>query len=179
MDGVIADFVGAALRVHNATNLYSRGTSLGKFEIEELLGQTPQEFWGRLDRDPEFWYQLRPTRDASAIVEFAEDLVGREHVAILTSPAQSEHCIPGKRKFIADHFPQFNRRIITCPSATKCFVAGPQRILIDDRESNVDAFRVMGGIGVLVPREWNRLHRKSPQFVLRSMEEQLREVGVL
>jgi len=179
MDGVIADFVGAALRTHNAIGLYEKGRAQNCDDIAKLLGISQKDFWGKLDEDPQFWYSLRPTHDAEQLVEFAEDLVGREHVAILTSPAQSEHCVPGKRAFIARHFPQFSQRIIFCPSATKCFVAGPQRVLVDDKESNVEEFRRAGGIGVLVPREWNRLYRKSPQFVLRSMEEQLREVGVL
>ena len=40
----------------------------------------------------------------------------------------------------------------------KHLLAGPNRILIDDNDRNIEAFRAAGGIGILFPQPWNANH---------------------
>ncbi len=156
MDGVIADFIGAALVLHGRPELYTLASSKGVWDTEKLLGITAKEFWEPLN-GAEFWSKLPKTPEADGIVALVEAAVGKENVAILTAPASSENCIPGKYKWIRRHFPQFSKRIIF--ASCKEFMASPERILIDDRDSNVDAFNYAGGKGLLLARDWNQDHK--------------------
>ncbi len=82
---------------------------------------------------------------------------------MLTSPSSSMYCIPGKRDWIRRHYPQFNKRIIF--GSAKQFIAGPAKLLIDDKDSNIVEFEKHGGIGIRVPRLWNSKHNLSNQVI--------------
>lgn len=50
--------------------------------------------------------------------------------------------------------PSYSRRLIL--TNRKEVFSGPGRALIDDRDENVEGWEKAGGIGVLVPRPWNK-----------------------
>lgn len=153
MDGVLADFVGGIARAHGRPDPYTSKSSFGVFDIERLWGMTSKEFWFPAD-SLEFWAGLSPTPEAFPLVSLCQSLVGRHNIAILTSPSSSVQCIPGKRQWIDRYFPQYASRMIF--GSAKQFLAAPHRILIDDRDSNVDSFIMAGGPAILLPRLWNR-----------------------
>jgi hypothetical protein len=49
------------------------------------------------------------------------------------------------------------RVLIANGHTAKASVAGPGKILIDDKNENIDEWEAAGGIGILYPRPWNRL----------------------
>ena len=152
MDGVLADFVGGVHRVHGRPNCYDNPSNLGRFDIEACWGVSAEEFWEPTDTF-EFWNGLDKMPDADAFVDFVCGEFLTSNVAVLTAPSKACACFTGKRAWIERYYPQFKRRIIY--GTAKDFLAGPNRILIDDRDRNVEEFAEHGGIGILVPRPWN------------------------
>lgn len=158
MDGVLTDFVGGISRAHNRPNPYEQGQGLGIFQIEQVWGITPSEGWAPTN-SYEFWYNLEYTPEADMIVALATEKVGAKNVAILTAPSQFEGCVNAKRASITRRYPFLAKRMIF--TAAKEFVAAPGKLLIDDKDSNIDKWREQGGVGILVPRLWNRYYLKA------------------
>ena len=91
--------------------------------------------------------------DADEILRMAVDAVGWDQICVLTSPSKYPHCVPGKRAWISKHYPKLTRQILF--GSCKHFIAGPNKLLIDDKDSNVKEFHGAGGASILVPRPWN------------------------
>lgn len=155
MDGVLSDFVGAACRVHELT-CYDKPEHIGRFDMEKIWGMTLEQFW-RPTNDWHFWAELEKTAEADTIVELATKTFGEKNIAILTSPSLDPSCVPAKRHWVKKYYPQFAKNMIF--SYGKGMLADPGRVLIDDRDRNVEDFNAAGGFGVLVPRLWNVRHR--------------------
>jgi 5'(3')-deoxyribonucleotidase len=157
MDGVLADFVGGVSAAHKLQSPYENenlGISrFGVFDMEKLWGMSAEKFWEPTNNSG-FWAFLSETPEAVQLVRLVNDIFGQENIAILTSPSQHEGCFKGKKEWIRKHFPQFNKNIIF--GSAKEFMASPDRVLVDDRDKNIDGFEAAGGHGVLVPRAWNR-----------------------
>lgn len=175
MDGVIVDFVGAALRIHGAEDLYTRPSSLGCFDIEKLLGISTSAFWAGVDRDSGFWGSLQKTPEADAIVAAAVETVGWENIGVLTAPALADSCLIGKRSWLRVHYPRLVDRVTF--ARDKGWYASPNHLLIDDKNENVDGFRASGGIAILLPRPWNRNHKFAGDSVS-CLKEELSDYGV-
>jgi len=157
-DGVVADLLKLALQIHGRPDLYQEDISKGVWDAEKLMGISASQFWKPLDTE-DFWVKLEKTPDADQIVEVAVKLVGEDNVAILTAPSDSPYCIPGKREWVKRNYPFLSKRMIF--GSCKEFCASPNRLLIDDRDRNVESFAAAGGLAALVPRPWNKLHRLS------------------
>jgi len=154
MDGVLDDFVGAACREH-VRPCYDKPEHYGIFDMEKIWGITPKAFWSKLDVDAyKFWRRLEKTPEADEIVQLAIDTFGVENVAILTAAAMHPMCAAAKRDWIREYYPQFEKRIIYAQA--KGFVGGPKKVLIDDRDRNIEDWEAAGGVGILVPRLWNK-----------------------
>ncbi len=161
MDGVISDFVFGFFMAHQCDSVY-RGNpkSLGIFDIEKIMGITLEEFWAPIKRmGPNFWVNLPKTPEADEIVDVVCREFGPENVCILTNPSQGVGAEDGKREWIKKYYPQFSKRIIF--GEAKEFLAGPDKLLIDDRDRNIDDFVRFGGEGILIPRLWNRRYQVS------------------
>lgn len=155
MDGVLADFVGAACRAHNRPWPYDDPKNLGTFEIEPAWGITPREFWKPIDAlGMGFWEGLEKTEESDRIVKLAIALYGITNVCVLTSPSEDPGCVPGKRAWLKKHYPELGKNVLF--GSAKHFVSGKDRLLIDDRDKNIEDFEAYGGTGILVPRPWNR-----------------------
>ncbi len=164
MDGVLFDFMAAIAKIHGRPIPYDTPRAMGVWDIEKLWGITPEEFWAPVAlKSLEFWSNVPKTPEADQIVKYVTEEFGNENVAILTSPSMDAGCIPGKRYCIQKYFPQFKDRIIF--GSAKEFLAGPGRVLIDDRDRNVDDFVAAGGYGIIIPRPWNRDHAFTPAVV--------------
>jgi 5'(3')-deoxyribonucleotidase len=151
MDGVLVDFVNGSLRHHGLTlDPYP----VGKWNFVLDLDITEKEFFQSLGKS--FWEHLDWMPDGKEILAMVLRNFRPEDVCLLTSPCDTEGCIDGKRAWIAKHMPDFSRRVLF--GSAKEFVAGPQRILIDDSDSNCEKFVKAGGNSVLVPRIWNKDH---------------------
>lgn len=158
MDGVLADFVGGICQVHNRPSPYEDPRAYNEFDIEKLWGMTPEEFWVPVAK-PGFWIGLKKTDEADDIVDLACKYFGPKNVAILTAPANDPGCVPEKKEWIAKYYPQLKANILY--GSAKRFLAGPDRLLIDDRDKNVANFRDAGGSAILLPRLWNADYDKA------------------
>lgn len=155
-DGIIADFVGQSCLTLKRDYPYRTPEAMGCWEIEKLFGLTAREFWKAIDSSETFWSAMPKTPDADELVQLAIDLVGVANVGIATAAHLTPNVILGKRKWIAKYYPRFSDRIII--GRAKEFMGGPNRLLIDDKDSNCEAFRKAGGHAILVPRHWNSAH---------------------
>ena len=151
MDGVLADFVGGALAAHKSC-LHTLQIS---WNFQYQIGfaeETEHEFWKPFNFD--FWSKLKRHEDGFTLLKKCEELIGKENIALLTSPSNNEDCIDGKRSWVKSHLPDYKRRVFT--GSDKHMLAAENKILIDDHDKNCDKFEKFGGWSVIVPRSWNR-----------------------
>lgn len=175
MDGVIADFVGGALRLTNSADPYVQEHNKGKFDVFSLLSppMTETQFWSKTNYD--FWRTLQKTKEADELVGLLTASFGGDAICVLTKPGPTFGCHDAKRDWLREHFPSLSDRLL-CASA-KHFCAHPSSILIDDNESNVRNFASAGGHAILFPRPWNSFHSQSFDPVA-EMKKQLKFTGV-
>jgi hypothetical protein len=147
IDGVLADFVRGSFRRHGV----SLPIAVVRWDFDQQLGIEPAAFWGAFDR--EFWATLDPMPDGFALLRAAERMLPAEQVGLLTSAAGQPGCVDGKRDWVARHLPDYLPRMFT--GTAKHLVAGPGKVLVDDRTENADGFFTAGGKSLLVPRPWN------------------------
>jgi hypothetical protein len=116
---------------------------------------TASEFWDSITHD--VWSTAPLSDECPLILQFAEDLVGRGNVCLLTSPTRDPQSLAGKLVWIQRFMPTWlHRKYLVGPC--KWFCARPDTLLIDDADHNVEEFREAGGQGILVPRPWNTHH---------------------
>lgn len=147
LDGVLVDFARGALQYHNSDLEYS---SLD-WDFDKKLGLTPEQFWEPLDYN--FWANLEWTAEGKGILELVEAKFG-DKVAILTAPPKTPGAVQGKLDWISRELPRYRRR--TMVGTNKQLFAASTKVLVDDRDENIESFEDAGGLGVLVPRPWNR-----------------------
>lgn len=130
LDGVVADFESHA----HSQNKYHQVT--GKLDREALDHQ---------------WWSTIPVFDGARAFYAALQKIGP--VKFLTGPMLHSGCHSGKAEWIqsfdAERGKWALRDLIICPSTDKHFLAGPNRILIDDRKNNIADWRLAGGIAIL------------------------------
>ena len=103
--------------------------------------------WNELDYD--WWAKMPPAPGAR---EFFNEAKKLGEVRFLTAPVLSEDCFAGKaawvRKFVPEEGKSALKRLIMASSKDKYYLAAADRILVDDRKENVDAWTKAGGIGI-------------------------------
>ncbi len=153
MDGVIADFNRGIHAIHNKPDIYDLPKSRGIWHPETLWGDmTREEMWAPVHADSHnFWAELHKTKEADAIIQMLEGVFGS--IAILTTPSSDPGCVSGKLEWIKKNFPQYENKVIFAES--KYLISGKDRILVDDKDSNIREWETAGGEGILVPRPWN------------------------
>jgi hypothetical protein len=149
MDGVLADFMGGAHKAHGRE--YDVATyPKGCWEIADHWQMPVDEFWAGIHAVRYFWELLDFYPWMNELLTLAAEH-GSE-VKLLTSPARSPFCYSGKRAW-CDQFIPKGIELIICKS--KHLIAGPNRLLIDDGDHNVDPWRKHGGQAILFPQPWN------------------------
>ncbi len=155
IDGVLTNFVGAALARHNRR---FEELAPGEWHFNKALGLTETAFWAQLG-GADFWANMDWLPDGRAILGAAECSFGAENVSLLTSPSQDSACWQGKAQWVAKHLPQYNRRLTV--SACKTVFGGAGKVLVDDSEDNCEKWDRAGGEAILVPRFWNAGHAQA------------------
>ncbi len=151
MDGVLCDLHDSLLKHHNISDPYYNPDNLGKYGLTRVMNMHYLEIFKGLHRS--FWANLKPTPWMKELVQFCEE---NFECFILTAPSNNNECLAGKREWIGKHMPKFASRFLI--GAPKYACAGPNKVLVDDKESNIDRFIEYGGHGVLVPQPWNKLY---------------------
>ena len=163
MDGIIADFVTSACKLHKLDNPYLKPEYQGVYGIETIFGMTPAQFWEPIDY--KFWRNLGKMPDADCIVQVAIDRFGKKNVCILSSPCRTRRgeCIDGKSDWIDEYYPELRSNILF--GSAKRFCASKDAFLIDDLDYNVETFVENGGNAWLYPRPWNSDYKHQITYV--------------
>jgi len=164
MDGVLVNFMDGAHRAHGRTYVESEYPA-GLWEIADHWAITPDEFWAKIHADPDFWHQLTPYAWCDEVLDLARTVA--KQVKIATSPAKSPYCFSGKRIWWERFIPR-DVELIICKS--KHLLAAPGRLLIDDADHNVDAWRNANGSAVLFPQRWNTAIHNNPSAINSPLE---------
>jgi len=147
MDGVLCDFVSAAMRVHGREFVASEWPK-GEWDIAKVLGISVGEFWRKINNTDGFWVMLdRYPWSSSLYLE----LWAMDKVVIATAPSRCPSSYSGKRIWL-------DKRSIDSHvmfGSSKHLMAAPGRILIDDGQHNIDAWKAAGGQAILFPQPWN------------------------
>ena len=100
-----------------------------------------EDLWKKIDAEgTDWWANLNLNPWTKKLVEEMEKL---GTVYILTSPGSCVSAPSGKMKWIEKHFPDLITKFICVKDKWIC--AGKNRILIDDSEKKIEAFREHGG----------------------------------
>jgi hypothetical protein len=150
MDGVFVDFDEGVRQRYNAHWWYPTEWAIPY----KKLGTTFDKFWEDLN-DEYFWAYLPWKDDGKRIVSLVEPFKPTILTASLLPQASA-----GKLQWLSREYPDTmnDKRVLIANGHTaKAAVAGPGKILIDDKNENVDEWVAAGGYGILMPRPWNRL----------------------
>lgn len=153
MDGVITDFMGAAMKHYNIPQdtVFTKGVWDTTPKMAEIKGITVNQFWRGLTVD--FWAKMPRTQFAGLMLQITKEYFGT-NVCLLTSPAD-EISAHGKMLWIKEYLPEFYRDGRFCLNRNKRFLASKDALLIDDRDKNIDEFRGAGGKAILYPTPFN------------------------
>ncbi len=104
---------------------------------------------------PQFWRKLPAYPWATALWKAIKK--GSNGCAkICSNPGRQEFAFAaacGKIDWCADRLRVHTKDV--CLLKDKHLLAGPERVLIDDLDENIDAWNKAGGIGLLFPQPWN------------------------
>jgi hypothetical protein len=146
VDGVLADFITASLRVHGQPN----------FEVTEWnyfkeMGLSATKFWAGIDaHGAAFWADIEPYPWKDHLLQMAQ---GVAPFTLATSPSLNPLCAAGKIQWMRKHIEEsFHDYMI---GTRKQLMARPDVLLIDDSDANVARFMDAGGQAVLFPQPWN------------------------
>lgn len=147
LDGVLVDSIAEMFR------RFGRGKTPksceGSYDTSTIL-EIPDP-WSQFGAD--FFADAEWTPDGKDILSAVGSIVGEENVRICTSPTYETTSAAGKLAWIRRNLPTYERRYVLTPD--KWLLAAPDRVLIDDCDTEVELFREHGGHAILVARPWN------------------------
>ncbi|HID21142.1 MAG TPA: hypothetical protein EYP14_01900, partial [Planctomycetaceae bacterium] len=153
MDGVLSDFVSAALALHGRLDALPTWPP-GVWDLSRVLGRSSAEVWGGIARRGEdFWATLPPYPWADELIRLVRQFAP---FTILSSPSNQPSCLSGKMIWLQKHFGPGFRDFLIGPPKHLC--ASPGAVLIDDSDENIARFRQHGGRAVLYPQPWDANH---------------------
>lgn len=148
LDGVLADFDAGVCALFGVDPPIHEHAGAA---INEAIGVSRGQMWARIDRaGRRFWEDLSPTPFADELDQLAQTY-GSLFVA--SSPSLSPSSAAGKVRWVQKRYGRNFRDYAVIPR--KDLLAGPDRILLDDTDRHVTAFREAGGKAVLVPTRGN------------------------
>ena len=155
MDGVLVDFRRGVGEVFGRNDLSNSWAFWENWE-----GVTTKEISDICDKH--FWWSLNWTPEGMGIYQTTIRKFLVKDIYLLTAPMPNLDSYTGKALWVNKHMPIYKNRLIVTP-APKFLLAGPNTLLIDDKDENVEEFRAAGGQAILVPRLWNKMHENADQ----------------
>ena len=150
---VLCDFVQAALELHGRPDVIDDWPK-GEYDMAKILGMSTHEFWRPInDKGEAFWAEMKSTAYSHELLMLTQ---GRGGFRVAASPSEDPASLSGKLKWLDRHFGPPCRYYVITPD--KHLLAGPDRILIDDSDKQIDTWQRAGGIGILFPAKWNAMH---------------------
>lgn len=151
MDDVVADFKTASLELLQPTVA----------EAAEALrsGRWSTENWNRIASTPHFFRHLPKMPQADDLMNLARkfrDELAWEVYMLTAIPTANDvpDCVQDKVEWQQEYYPDVRVRFGPFATDKKKFCKGND-ILVDDRQSNIDDWRSVGGTGVHVTSDFN------------------------
>jgi 5'(3')-deoxyribonucleotidase len=151
MDGVLVDF--------------TRGV-FERFGIPYELPETMRYWWfndyGLSDEEVDsistidFFAGLRWTTEGKAILSAVEKIFEQSNIYLISAVMPNPQSTTGRMLWIERYLPRYKNKT-WLGRIPKSLLAGPDRLLVDDKDENIAEFVAAGGQGILVPRPWNEL----------------------
>lgn len=157
MDGVLADLFHTALQALNRYEMVDKWPP-GEYDMTKVLGiSSCDDFWRQVyAAAPTFWENLPPYPWRDYLFESCEQIAP---TYIVSKPIDSISAA-GKITWLRNwKGPDFSRWVLT---SKKELLAGPNRVLIDDCDHNLEMWEAAGGIAVQFPQVSNS-GGKTPQ----------------
>ena len=133
MDGVLTDFDASFMKASNG---------ILPSEYEKNFGK--DGFWELIDgKGVGYWVGMPWMSDGKQYWDYIKEY----KPILLSSPSRSQTSRLGKRLWVRNNLP--GTKLILAQAKDKQNYAQKNRILIDDRPSNIDQWRASGGIGIL------------------------------
>ena len=133
MDGVLTDFDASFMKASDGILPSEYEKNFGKDGFWELIDSKGVGYWVGMPWMPDgktYW-----------------DYIKGYNPILLSSPSRSNTSRLGKRLWVKNNIP--GTKLILAQAKDKQNYAQSDRILIDDRPSNIDQWRASGGIGIL------------------------------
>ena len=166
LDGVLVDFVSGIHEVFDEQYKYGDPLEWNFFKKFGVTFDIVNEACC-----VDFWADLHWMHDGRLILDEVQRKFGE--IYLLTTPMPNPGSGTGKLLWIKEYIPDLYKRTILS-YASKSLLAGPDTLLIDDKDENIAEFVAAGGCGILVPRPWNELHGwadETLQVVKNSLED--------
>lgn len=129
MDGVLVDF--------------DKGYKDLTGKLPKDTGEGP-EFWEPIHKaGASFWIKLKWMSDGRTLWDY----INKYNPILLSAPSKEESSKIGKRVWKKNNLP--DTKLILTPAKFKQKYSRENKILIDDREDNIQQWRDKGGIGIL------------------------------
>lgn len=154
LDGVLVNFHKGVCDQFGEEWSYKPEFSI--MDFWELFGVTREDVMSQCTAW--FWENLEWMHDGKDILSSVLACFKLDQIYILTNPViGGTDTATGKMDWILREIPEFyNRTILTC--APKGLLAsGPDVLLIDDFDHNIEDFQRSGGQTIQVPRPWNQM----------------------
>ena len=133
MDGVLTDFDASFMKASDGIRPSEYERNMGKDKFWELIDGKGVGYWVGMpwmSDGKKYW-----------------DYIKQYNPILLSSPSRSQTSRLGKRLWVRNNLP--GTKLILAQAKDKQNYAQKNRILIDDRPSNIDQWRASGGIGIL------------------------------
>lgn len=148
LDGFVADFIRGSMAKHKITDLSVKDC---RWDYWKQRGISDSQFW-EIIKGERFWHDLEPMHDGIETIRLIRSVIPLKNLCILSSANHYGAC-EGKRTWIKKYLPDLVGTETFCHE--KWRHAGPNKVLIDDSQENLENWANHGGIAITVPRPWN------------------------
>jgi hypothetical protein len=161
LDGVLADWASAAIRLHDHDPISILAAwPVGTYDLADVLGISGNEMWRPINAaGAGFWANLQPLPWCGDLMSLCQRTAP---TTILTSPSKDPAAAAGKTRWLQSVFGSSFRDYLIGPAKVAC--AYPGAVLIDDADKNCETFVASsqgvrtGGRAIVFPQPWNSKH---------------------
>lgn len=168
VDGCLCNWVKGAHEIHGVDYdseewPYVKGPDGWDFYKDPRFNVAFEHLFDGMDRT--FWANLEWMPDGKEILSLCEEYFG-DDICLLTAPHHGDGVVDGRLDWIEHNMPNYRKRTLvgSCKEVIAA-VGGPNAILVDDWDRNIDNWGKAGGTAIHCPRPWNSLHAFSAAAV--------------
>lgn len=124
-----------------------------------------------------FWTSMEKFPWSDRLIQIVDKATEGNWV-FLTKPMADPYCYSGKAEWIRKHYPQFSNKLCIVAAPKMYFARDQYDILIDDKPSNIDEWKIAGGTPLLWQEISADFDPKGVDFVLDNLETFIKTVAL-